>query len=146
MQTILDLGSVRLGAKDDWMLQHLAAAVNSASTSCPFGNRPSVPVLNNGYVAVSSPASGASARAVTTSTGTARFSTKSSSLTGWTSAGAPVTSTASRKKAAFLVLRSTRCTRAHGLSASAQASTTPGNPAPEPKSTQTRAWGASAKS
>ena len=110
------------------MLQHLAASVNSASTSCPLGNRPSAPVFNNGYVPVSSPASGASARAVTTSTGTARFSTKSSSLTAWTSAGAPVARTASRRKAAFLALLSTRCTRAPGMSASAQAITTPGNP------------------
>ena len=77
----------------------------------------------------SSAASGASARAVTTSTGTARFSTKSS-IRRCTLAGAPVAWTASRKKAAFLPLLSTRCTSAPGFSASAQAMTTPGNPPP----------------
>jgi len=49
------------------MLQHLAASVNSASISCPFGNTPKGPLFNNGYAIESSSGNGARARAVTAS-------------------------------------------------------------------------------
>src|SRR4051794_41874405 len=64
----------------------------------------------------------------------------------WTVPAAPVIRSASRKNAAFLALRSTRCTIAPGVSASAQASTTPGKPPPLPRSTQIFAVGARGKS
>ena len=51
--------------------------------------------------------------------------------------------TASRRNAAFLPLLSTRWTAAPARSASAQAITSPGKPAPEPRSTQRLASGAS---
>ncbi len=60
--------------------------------------------------------------------------------------GVFVARTASRKNAAFFRLLSTRCTHVPGTSASAQAMTSPGNPAPEPRSAQIRADGASAMS
>ncbi len=128
------------------MLQHLVASVNSASTSCPFGNNPWAPQANNGYAADNSSTSGAKARAVTISTNSGGLSTKSPMRTGWMTAEAPATLAASRRNAAFLMLLSTKCTRAPGESASAQASTKPGKPAPEPKSTQIFACGASARS
>src|SRR5438552_1332091 len=60
--------------------------------------------------------------------------------------GDEVTRNASRRKAAFLALRSTRCTLAPGVSASAQARTTPGNPPPLPRSIHALADGASVRS
>ena len=58
---------------------------------------------------------------------------------------APVALTASRKKAAFFPLLSTRWTFAPSPER-AQAITMPGKPPPEPKSTQVRAFGAKARS
>ena len=60
--------------------------------------------------------------------------------------GAPVACAASRRKAAFFPLLSTRCISAPGLSAIAQAMTMPGNPPPEPRSAHMRASGASGRS
>ena len=72
--------------------------------------------------------------------------TKSAIRSAWTMAGAPVTRTASRRKAAFLPMLSTRWTCDARLSASAQAITKPGKPPPEPRSAQIRAFGARARS
>ena len=57
-------------------------------------------------------------------------------------AGTPVARIASRKKAAFLPLLSTRWTCAPGRSANAHATGIAGKPPPAPKSTQTFASGA----
>src|ERR1700756_1768170 len=57
-------------------------------------------------------------------------------------AGAPVTRTASRRKAAFFLLLSIRWTSAEPCSANAHAIGTPGNPPPEPRSAHLRACGA----
>src|SRR4029077_680976 len=57
-------------------------------------------------------------------------------------AGAPVTRTASRRKAAFFLLLSIRWTSAGSCSANAHAIGTPGNPPPEPRSAHLRARGA----
>ena len=64
-------------------------------------------------------------------------------------AAAPVIRTASRRKAAFLALLSTRWTFAPGVSASAQPMIRPGKPPPEPRSTHMRhfrVFGSNAKS
>src|SRR5262249_54416027 len=63
-----------------------------------------------------------------------------------TTAGAPVTRTASVRKAAFLLLLSIRCTSAKFWSANAHAIGRPGNPPPEPMSAHLRARGAMARS
>ena len=42
-------GSVLLWISSDSMVQYLEASVNSASISCPFGNRPTAPFFNNGF-------------------------------------------------------------------------------------------------
>ena len=118
------------------MFQHLAASVNSVATSCPLGNRPRAPLFNNGYASVSNFGSGARARAVTTSMRLGARFTKSAIRTAWTSAGTPAARTASRRKFAFLPMLSTRWTSTPFCSASAQAITSPGKPAPEPRSTQ----------
>ena len=58
-------------------------------------------------------------------------------------AGMPSACAQSRRKFAFFWLLSTRCTSAPGVSASAQAITRPGKPAPEPRSIQRVAPGTS---
>src|SRR5581483_8633506 len=70
----------------------------------------------------------------------------SSIPSAWTSPGADGTRSASRRNAAFLLLRSIRWTIAPGVSASAQANTMPGKPPPLPRSTQILAFGASFRS
>ena len=50
------------------------------------------------------------------------------------------------RNAHFFRLLSTRCMRKSGLPASRMATTSPGNPAPEPRSSQSRAFGARARS
>ncbi len=128
------------------LFQHLAASVNSAATSCPLGNSPIAPFFNSGDASASNLASGAKARAVTTSIGSGARLAKSAIRSAWTIAGAPVSRTASRRKAAFLPMLSTRWTCAPGVSASAQAIAKPGNPPPEPRSTQIFAPGAKSRS
>ena len=120
------------------MLQHLAASVNSASTSCPFGNSPSAPLFNNGYA----PASklhkrrqrpcGHNVNRVCEVFGEIRNANVMDigRTRRWPSpprAGRPL---------------SCRCFRPDApvhpaVSASAQAITSPGNPPPEPRSAQT---------
>src|SRR3984885_7924744 len=107
-----------------------------AATSCPLGNRPVAPFFNSGDASPSSFLSGAKARAVTTSMLVGACLTKSAIRSAWTMAGAPQTCAASRRKAAFLPMLSTRWTWTPGLSASAQAMTKPGKPPPDPRSTQ----------
>ena len=72
------------------IFQYLAASVNSASTSCPLGNRPCAPASTVERLIVTAFSAVRSARAVTTSAGSRKLSTKSSIRTAWTRAGAPV--------------------------------------------------------
>src|SRR5260370_38736318 len=125
------------------IFQYLVASVNSASTSWPLRNRAFAPLLTNGSAKPISWCNEATARAVTQSTLPAILSTLSSISAKCTIPGDAVTRSASRRKAAFLALRSTRWTVAPDVSASAQASTTPGNPPPLPRSTQILPDGAS---
>src|SRR5215469_3920721 len=128
------------------MLQHLVAAVNSASTSCPLGNTPSAPLFNSGYAIESNSGNGAKARAVTASNRPRKPPAKSATRSACTMAGAPVTRTASRRKPAFFLLLSIRWISAALWSANAHAIGSPGKPAPEPRSTHLRAAGAIARS
>jgi len=137
---------VRLGTKSAWMVQHLEAWVNSASTSCPLRNSPLAPVFNNGYASLRSLPSGARARAVTTSTRPGACLTKSEIRSACTSTGAPTVRAASLRKRAFFWMLSTRCIFAPGRSARTHAMTRPGNPPPEPRSTHIRASGANGMS
>ena len=93
-----------------------AASSSSSSACCPFGNKPIAPLFpRRGKHCESNDLSGATARAVTTSAGPAKRATKSSMRVACTTAGAPVTRCASRRKAAFLLLLSTRWTAGPGL-------------------------------
>src|SRR6267154_5787839 len=144
--TIQPCPPVRLECSCGLISQYLVASVNSASTSWPLGNRAFAPLLTNGSAKPISWCNGATARAVTQSTLPAILSTLSLISAKCTIPGDAVTRSASRRKAAFLALRSTRWTVAPDVSASAQASTTPGNPPPLPRSTQILADGASVRS
>ena len=124
------------------MLQYLDASVNSAPTSCPLGNRACAPLFSQGSAKPRRSTSGASARAVTTSTDSSSFAPVCAIRAWCTIAGAPVTRTASRRNAAFLPLLSMRWTWAPGVSARAQAIARPGNPPPEPRSSHVRTTGA----
>ena len=106
--TICAFASVRLLSKLYSIFQYLAASVNSDATSCPFGNSPMAPLFNSGSASASSLGSGASARAVTTSMDSGGVGHKVFDPRAWTTAGAPVTCTASRRNVAFLLVLSTR--------------------------------------
>src|SRR5882757_5374067 len=144
--TIQPCPPVRLECSCGLIFQYLVASVNSASTSWPLRNRAFAPPLTSGSVKRMSWCNGATARAVTQSTLPAILSTLSPISAKCTVPGEAVTRIASRRKAAFLVLRSTRWTIAPDVPASAQASTTPGKPPPLPRSAQTFADGASVNS
>src|SRR6478672_6168879 len=144
--TIQPCPPVRLECRFGTIFQYLVASVNSASTSWPLRNRAFAPFLTSGSTKPMSWLSGATARAVTQSTGPVIRSPVSLISARWTIPRTPVTRRASRRNAAFLALRSTRWTIVPGVSASAQASTTPGKPPPLPRSIQTLAAGARPKS
>src|SRR6266850_3910357 len=144
--TIQPCPPVRLECSCGLIFQYLVASVNSASTSWPLRNRAFAPLLTSGSTKPISWCNGATARAVTQSTLPAILSTVSPISAKCTIPGDAEIRSASRRKAAFLALRSTRWTIAPDVSANAQASTTPGNPPPLPRSTQTLAEGASVSS
>ena len=139
---------VWLGTNCASIFQYLEAPVNSPSTSCPLGNRPCAPVcqqrlrqLEQTRLAEPAPAR------VTTSGRSPKFFTKSSIRTAWTVAGHAEGDRRLRAGRRLFC----RCSRPDGLSrpgrsASAQAITRPGKPAPEPRSTQHFASGASGRS
>ena len=76
----------------------------------------------------------------------ARALTKSAIRMAWTATGAPVACTASRRKARLLGAALDKVNARPGVSAKAQAIGIPGKPAPEPRSAQMRASGASVRS
>ena len=127
-------GSVRLWRRlDTFIVQDLRASVNSSSTRSPLRNRQTLSGPRNGAARSSSRASGAQARAVTTSTATRRHCldpARHGSRRALRS-----TRAASRRKAAFA--RSPRPAGHRGTPRIA--STRPGNPAPLPRSTRLRA-------
>src|ERR1700738_3963699 len=144
--TIQPCPPVRLECNCGFIFQYLVDSVNSASTSWPFRNKAFAPRFTKGSAKPMSWCSGATARAVTQSTGPVILSTLSPISVKWTVPGELVECSASRRRAAFLALRSTRWTMAPGVSANAQASTTPGKPPPLPRSIHILADGASARS
>src|SRR6202048_1744485 len=144
--TIQPCPPVRLECNCGLIFQYLVASVNSASTSWPLRNRAFAPLLTSGSAKRMSWCNGATARAVTQSISPAILSTLSPISAKCTIPGDAEMRSASRRKAAFLALRSTRWTIAPGVSANAQASTTPGNPPPLPRSIHILADGASARS
>src|SRR5215207_4862292 len=145
-RTILPSGSVRLGIRSVSSLQDLATSVNSDCTSRPFGNSPTVPVFNSACVQPRSCGRGARARAVTTSTLPIKTSTAVSSRCSWMTAEALVSRAAWRRKAHLLELLSTRWTSGERRSARARAITSPGKPAPEPRSSHLSTFGSIATS
>src|SRR3984893_11661417 len=141
--TIQPCPPVRLECNCGLIFQYLVASVNSASTSWPLRNSAFAPLFTSGSAKRISWCNGATARAVTQSIWPAILSTLSPISAQCTIPGDVEMRSASRRKAAFLALRSTRWTIAPDVSANAQASTTPGTPPPLPRSTQTFADGAS---
>src|SRR5215471_14082356 len=144
--TIRPSGLVLLGTSSAAIIQCSAARVNSNSASQPLRKRPVAPFFNNGVAYSSNRSSGASARAVTASAVSPNVAPNSSIRLACTRAGRDNSRVVSRKKAAFFLLLSTRCILASGVLARAQASASPGNPPPDPRSTHTRAPGTMFKS
>src|ERR1700682_4962765 len=144
--TIQPCPPVRLECNCGLIFQYLVASVNSASTSWPLRNSAFAPLFTSGSAKRISWCNGATARAVTQSIWPAILSTLSPISAKCTIPGDAEMRSASRRKAAFLALRSTRWTIAPEFSANAQARTTPGKPPPLPRSTQIFADGASVNS
>ena len=124
------------------ILQYLVASVNSASTSWPLRNSAFAPLCASGSAKPISSCKGASARAVTQSTGPTTLSTISPMSAKCTVPGAEVTRSPRVERRP-----SWHCARPDGhalppVSARARARTTPGNPPPLPRSTQILADGA----
>src|SRR5882757_2451306 len=98
--TIQPCPPVRLECRSGSIFQYLVASVNSASTSWPLRNRAFAPCLTSGSAKPISWCSGATARAVTQSTGPVILSTLSPMSAKCTVPCAEVTRSASRRKAA----------------------------------------------
>src|SRR6478609_5188198 len=143
MRRILALESVWLGRISVPNFHDREASVNSASTSRPLGNSPVVPAFNRGSVHSTSLVNDARALAETISARPTNCGMIVSSLASWIVAGASVKRATWRRNAHLRELLSTRST-CRPCGCPAMARTRPGNPAPEPRSSQVLAFGAAA--
>ena len=110
-------GSVLLGISSASIFQDLEAWVNSASTSCPFGNRPTRPAFQQRICVAEQLVERRQRARRHDVERSLKSSTKSSIRRAWTMAGSAGAATASRRNAAFLLMLSTRWTAAPGRSA-----------------------------
>ena len=94
-------GSVTLGINSASILQDLRESVNSRAASWPFGNSPTAPAVQRGSLRARSSGSGASARAVTTSTIPSSVARMSRSARHERSAGRPVSRDGLAQEARF---------------------------------------------
>ena len=128
------------------IFQYFVASVNSASTSWPFGNRPSAPRCDQRMRMIAKHFErGQRARADHIDVVPKAVPTILDSLLVHHRRHAG-DADGLAQKAAFLPMLSTRWTFAPGFSANAQATGMAGKPPPEPRSTQILASGASGRS
>ena len=131
--------SAKLGRCLASICQEARASVNSLSTAAPFANRQTAPGARTMSAKPSSLSTDASARAEMTSCG---GMSAASIRARMIRVGRPISLTAVCKNTVLRVSLSINDTHRSGESCAASAATTsPGNPAPAPRSTHVRACG-----